>query len=164
MGIGKKIKELRLSKGLTQKQLGEKIGRSTESVKKYESGEVTPPHTVLKQIANTLGVSLAELTLSQEELEVIANSISQAGKTLRETLKPIGQQFLQVQQTIAEQIGPVFEQLKELAQEIADHDVRYLLERKEKVYYNGHLLSDEERRRALDMLKVLFPEYQDDEE
>lgn len=157
--IGSRIKEQRKKRGLTQKELAEMLGISAHTLSKYEQNQREPKIKTIKQIANALGVSSAELTLSQEELEVIANSISQAGKTLQEKLKPVGQQFLQVQQTIAEQIGPVFEQLKELAQEIADHDVRYLLERKEKAYYNGHLLSDEERRRALDMLKLLFPEY-----
>ena len=40
MKVGQKIKQLRVSKGLTQEELGEMLGVKKAAVQKYESGQV----------------------------------------------------------------------------------------------------------------------------
>lgn len=155
MGIGKKIKELRLSKDLTQKQLGEKIGRSTESVKKYESGEVIPPWIVVERIAEALNVPFNELVPDN----------SQEAIDLFDTPREIDIVFHEpIEEKIKDKNGVTFIKaipLKKVRQRF--FDVGYILKYRKEAYCNGHLLSDEERQRVLDMLKLLFPEYQDEE-
>lgn len=52
--IGLRIKELRKQKGLTQKQLSEKIGVSRTTINKYENGYFTPSHKQLKSLCMIL--------------------------------------------------------------------------------------------------------------
>jgi transcriptional regulator with XRE-family HTH domain len=154
VSIGKRIKKLRLSKKLTQKQLGEKIGRSTESIKKYESGEITPPWTVLEDIAKALDVPFNELIpdYSQEAIDAIFDS--PRTYKINVTHEVLAERKIKDKNgvEITTALSPN-EALRQI------YDIGYLLQHQEKAYYNGHLLSDEERRRALDMLKVLFLEY-----
>lgn len=58
MNIGENIKKFRKEKGLTQKELSEKINKSTITVRKYESNDATPPIDVLGDIATTLQVPI----------------------------------------------------------------------------------------------------------
>lgn len=55
MNIGDNIKKFRLQKGMTQKELADKIDRSLRMLQKYESGDVEPSIEVLNEIANILG-------------------------------------------------------------------------------------------------------------
>ncbi len=52
--LGKKILELRLSKGLTQTELAEKCNLSLRTIQRIESTEVTPRSYTLKLIFDTL--------------------------------------------------------------------------------------------------------------
>lgn len=62
-----RIKEIRESKGMTQKELSEKAGITRATIWKLETGEeeVTTSKTLLK-IADALGVSIGELFLADE--------------------------------------------------------------------------------------------------
>ena len=64
---GKIIKELRESKNLTQKQLGEIISVSDKTVSKWETERGLPDITLIGPLAAALGVSVAEL-LSGENI------------------------------------------------------------------------------------------------
>lgn len=70
MGIGTRIRELRRKARLTQKELGEKIGRTESSIRKYEKGLVEIPLSVLKDIASVLSVSINEILGNSEDEEV----------------------------------------------------------------------------------------------
>lgn len=59
--IGEKIKLIRKDKKITQKQLGELIGKKEITVRKYESGEINPNIEILKKISIVLDVPLIEL-------------------------------------------------------------------------------------------------------
>lgn len=61
MNIGDRIKQIRLTKGLTQQKLAFEIGKTVSSVKKYESGFTKPPIDVLEKIADAFVISLDEL-------------------------------------------------------------------------------------------------------
>lgn len=55
------IKQLRKAKGLTQSELGEKIGVVTQSICSYEKGVVEPSVQVAKALGKELGFNWWEL-------------------------------------------------------------------------------------------------------
>lgn len=61
MSISENIKFYRNEKGLTQQELADKIGKSINSVKKYESGYTNPPIDVINKIADVLEINIAYL-------------------------------------------------------------------------------------------------------
>ena len=60
--VGRRIREIRESKGMTQAELGEKVGLNGDRVQKYENGARKPKTELLKQFARALGVSTLALT------------------------------------------------------------------------------------------------------
>lgn len=58
--IGKQIKKYRTQKGLTQEQLGQLLGVTTQAVSKWERGG-TPDAELLPDISQALGVSIDAL-------------------------------------------------------------------------------------------------------
>ena len=66
--VGLKIKKYRNNKRITQKELGNLVGKSEITIRKYESGNIQVPNDVLRAIANALDVSIIELMdLSNQE-------------------------------------------------------------------------------------------------
>lgn len=61
MTIGDRIKKIRKSQGLTQKQLENKTGINQANIRKYESGRQNPKFETLEKIAKALGVSVLSL-------------------------------------------------------------------------------------------------------
>ena len=59
--LGSKIRALRLDKGISQMELGARIGKDDTSISRLENGKVNPTYTYLLQIAEGLGISIAEL-------------------------------------------------------------------------------------------------------
>ncbi len=49
--LGEKIKELRIERGLSQKQLADKIGVATNTVSQYESGKSKTSIDILANLA-----------------------------------------------------------------------------------------------------------------
>lgn len=58
---GKFIAALRKEQGLTQEQLGEKIGVTNKTVSRWETGTYLPPADVLLIMSELFGVSINEL-------------------------------------------------------------------------------------------------------
>lgn len=58
MSIGENIKKYRNLLGLTQKELGEKIGKTTSSVRKYEADQTEIPRSVLNKISDVLDIHI----------------------------------------------------------------------------------------------------------
>ena len=56
--IGERIKELRKSKGVSQKELAQKAGLSIGSIQGYEQGRYNPKLEAIAKIAGALGVDL----------------------------------------------------------------------------------------------------------
>ena len=79
MDIGQKIKKYRKLNKLTQKELGEKIGKNERSIRGYEAGNVIPPFKVIKRIVEVLDIRMIDLVGSDERL------IEYAIKDLQET-------------------------------------------------------------------------------
>lgn len=61
MTIGERIKAARERAGLTQVQLGEKVGVSGVAIMRYEKGTREPRYDQLKRISDALGISIYEL-------------------------------------------------------------------------------------------------------
>ncbi|MCI9365377.1 MAG: helix-turn-helix domain-containing protein [Clostridia bacterium] len=66
--IGEFISKNRKLKGLTQEQLGEKLGVSNKTISRWENGNYMPDLSLLKPLSEELGISLNEL-LSGEKIE-----------------------------------------------------------------------------------------------
>lgn len=73
--IGKKIKELRVLKGLTQEDLAEKTSLSVRTIQRIESGEVDPRTYTLNLLAEALDVELEVFTS-----EIIQKDIADSSK------------------------------------------------------------------------------------
>ncbi len=65
--IGAKIKNLRLSRGMTQEQLGNELSVSAQAVSKWESGTTMPDIQLLPEISVFFGVSIDELFSMSDE-------------------------------------------------------------------------------------------------
>lgn len=56
--VGAQIARLRKEKGLTQNDLGDRLGVSFQAVSKWERGETLPDTAILLDLANVLGTSV----------------------------------------------------------------------------------------------------------
>lgn len=56
--VGNQIAVLRKAKGLTQNDLGERLGVTFQSVSKWERGEALPDTAILPDLANVLGTTI----------------------------------------------------------------------------------------------------------
>ena len=65
--VAKQISILRKSKGLTQNDLGERIGVSFQAVSKWERGEALPDVAVLPDLAKVLETSIDNILLGGEK-------------------------------------------------------------------------------------------------
>lgn len=59
--VAKKIREYRKEAGLTQRELGEKIGVKHNTISSYESGTNEPEQNILFKIADALNISINDL-------------------------------------------------------------------------------------------------------
>ena len=62
---GSFLKELRKEKGLTQEQLGEKVGVTNKTVSRWENGNYMPPVECLEMLSDLYGVSINEIVSGQ---------------------------------------------------------------------------------------------------
>ncbi|MBE6900427.1 MAG: helix-turn-helix transcriptional regulator [Ruminococcaceae bacterium] len=82
---GNLIKELRIEKGLTQKELAVKLNVSTAAVSKWENGKGFPDISILEPLSSELGISITELvngkkTEENKESDSIAKDIIEISK------------------------------------------------------------------------------------
>ena len=71
-----KLKTLRLEKGLTQKQLGERSGIADPTIRKYESGKLNPKLETIQKLADALQVDFADLAGLTEKEMVLSVGVS----------------------------------------------------------------------------------------
>lgn len=76
--IGKFIGTLRKEKGLTQEQLGEKLGVTNKTISRWENGNYMPDVEMLSLLSKEFGVSINELIsgerLLSEDFRKVADS------------------------------------------------------------------------------------------
>lgn len=58
--LGSRVKEIRLSKGLTQTELAHIIGKDHPSINKLENGKVNPSYIFLSEVAEGLEVNVKD--------------------------------------------------------------------------------------------------------
>ena len=61
MELGKKIRQLRFKAGLTQEELGERLGVGAQAVSKWENAVAMPDIALLPPLAETFGVTIDDL-------------------------------------------------------------------------------------------------------
>lgn len=71
--IGKEIQKRRKEKQLTQKELGEKIGKTESSIQKYEAGKTDISINLLYRIAEVLEVDIYSLMDDMSVMEQLSN-------------------------------------------------------------------------------------------
>lgn len=59
--FGKKIKDIRELKGLTQAQLAHKINKDRESIARLERGGINPTYLYLMEVCEGLEITMEEL-------------------------------------------------------------------------------------------------------
>lgn len=82
--IGHEIKQRRKVMNLTQKELGQLIGKTESSIQKYESGLTEIPINVLGKIAHHLGVEITDFLDVKSIITIEANQDSALMKYLSE--------------------------------------------------------------------------------
>lgn len=102
MTIGEKIRKTRIEKGLTQKQLADRMGVTQSHVWQYENGLVKPSDKQIKKFADALGISVNEL-LSAEE----SNKTENKSKTMTvgERIREIRQKAGLTQKQLADRMS-----------------------------------------------------------
>ncbi len=60
--VGRRIREIRTAIGMSQEELGSKVGLNADRIQKYEHGVRKPKMDLLKKIADALHVSIFALT------------------------------------------------------------------------------------------------------
>ena len=73
--FGKKLKELRKSKGYTQQALAEKAGIDEKHLSRVENGKYFPSYATLNKLLNALGVTLNEVGFQLEQAEIHKNPL-----------------------------------------------------------------------------------------
>lgn len=76
MTTGQRIKAARKAVGITQKELGEKLGLSFQSIAQWENDLRKPKKETLWRIAKALNISLS-LLLTKDEMEIFDSGVSE---------------------------------------------------------------------------------------
>ncbi|WP_223607426.1 helix-turn-helix domain-containing protein [Chryseobacterium sp. OSA05B] len=77
MNVGENIKRIRTAKNLSQKEVTINAGLDTAQYSRIENGKTDPSVNTLERIAKALGITLAELFASTDELKEI-NSLDKS--------------------------------------------------------------------------------------
>ena len=101
--LGKKIRQARQKAGLSQRELGRKIGLSDKTVSAYELNRATPPISKLKKIAEATNVSLNNLIgvekikfEDQKDITVLTKEIKDLRRTLKELVEKTKEKVTEV--------------------------------------------------------------------
>jgi transcriptional regulator with XRE-family HTH domain len=90
--IGENIKMLRKSRGMSQEQLGDRIGKTRSAISQYEHGEIIPRMGVIEKLSEVFRVSKHEIiggyeyemvdfpTYGEQELMDIYRSLDERDK------------------------------------------------------------------------------------
>ncbi len=82
--IGKKIKEWRVVREYTQKDLAEKMTTTRDEISNYEQGRVAIPLEKLYAIAETLSISITDLLIEEDEGSRVENELPDLIKEYKE--------------------------------------------------------------------------------
>src|SRR5690625_7305151 len=74
--VGSRIRDIRKNRGMTQKELGEKIGVKHNTISSYEKGTNEPEQEIIFKIANVLNVSINDFFPYKERLSLPSNDFT----------------------------------------------------------------------------------------
>lgn len=89
MGFPERLKELRLKKGLTQKEIAEEFGIKQPNYQQWESGKRKPSSETLEKFANFFGVTMDYLAGNDEELDNVEVLFRMNSKGLTDSEKAV---------------------------------------------------------------------------
>ncbi|MEA4826692.1 MAG: helix-turn-helix transcriptional regulator [Clostridium sp.] len=98
--VGIKIKEARLSTGMTEKQLAKKIGVSESFIKEVESGRKVINESVMEKISKVLDKDLNDITMSFEAEIFAKEEIVEPKKTIEKVNDVWNDAFSSVLKTV----------------------------------------------------------------
>jgi transcriptional regulator with XRE-family HTH domain len=90
--FGKRIKELRKKKGLTQKSLASYLGISDRAIGYYENEQRTPPPDILQKIADFFDVSVDYLLGRTDKRNI--NTSDDVDERLHKVMQELGPDVL----------------------------------------------------------------------
>ncbi len=76
MNIGENIKKLRAARGLTQKELAEQLGFTSQNISKWENGSSMPDIPTVVTIAQFFNISLDVLLENEPKLDVLKQEVN----------------------------------------------------------------------------------------
>ncbi len=82
--IGKKIKEWRLVREYTQKDLGEKMSTTRHEISNYEQGRTAVPLDKLYEMAEALSINITDLLIEKDEGSTVENELLDLIKEYKE--------------------------------------------------------------------------------
>lgn len=85
--IGIFLKELRNEKGMTQEQLGERIGVSNKTISRWETGNYMPPVDCLSILSEIYDISINEIIAGERVSEDVFAEVAEQNITV--TLKEL---------------------------------------------------------------------------
>ncbi len=100
---GKKVREIRLRRGISQNRLAKSAGISQSALSAIESNVKNPSAVTVELLATALGVTTAELLGEDVDDNVISASERQLILTWR-ALNPQGREYIRQQLAIAYQL------------------------------------------------------------
>ena len=86
-GFAERLKAFRVQAGLTQKQLGEKIGITESNYRNYELGKRKPKIEVVQKLASALGASVSDLYGWDEGSAALAQEVKAIEKQEKDLLQ-----------------------------------------------------------------------------
>ena len=89
--IGTFLKELRKEKGMTQEQLGERIGVSNKTISRWETGNYMPPVDCLNMLSDIYDISINEILAAKRVSEDAFAEIAEQNITV--TLKELEKDY-----------------------------------------------------------------------
>ncbi|MBX5437666.1 MAG: helix-turn-helix transcriptional regulator [Alicyclobacillaceae bacterium] len=113
MSLGKRLRQTRLRRGLTQSQLAERLGMTEANLSNYERDRTTPPSERLQQIAEILDVTTDYLLGRTDDPHGYAEYLGREDAQLKDGIEFITRarermsdeayaRFLQISKQIAE--------------------------------------------------------------
>ncbi len=107
--LGERLRGLRKEKGITQKELAEKLSMDTSIICKYESGAAVPSYEALEKIANYFDIS-TDYLFGRETNHLIENSDEATEK------------FLEMMRT-----RPEFKILFDISKDATEQEIRQII-------------------------------------
>lgn len=156
--FGQYLRELRKKREITLKDLGKEVGLSQPYLSQIENGEKgIPSPDILKKLAGPLGVEYGELMYEAGYLDEIAQD-----DNLSFTRIVVNDKVLRGEEAKAylRSNGGIFKSAEEAEEASSKADeLEMLLILGKPVTYFGNILTKDERKRILDMLELMFPNY-----